>query len=616
MRNPINVLKSLEEKATVTNYKYERLYRNLYNPDFYMIAYANLAKSQGSMTAGVDGETLDNMSIPRINRIIESLRDKSYEPKPAKRKYIPKKNGKLRPLGIMSTDDKLVQEVVRMILEAIYEPTFSNHSHGFRPKKSVHTALMQVKKSFTGVSWVVEGDIKACFDNFDHHVLVNLLRRRIADEAFIGLIWKFLKAGYMEQWEYNCTYSGTPQGSGISPICANIYLSELDSFLMNYKEEFDREPQRRKTTKEYEKASRRYKKARKALSQAETSTPELVTEFKAARKDKMSQHYHDPFEEGYKKIQYNRYADDFVIGVIGSKKDAMKVKEDVKAFLRDELHLEMSDEKTKVTHSSNKVRYLGYDFRVDHSKNVKRCQAGDLKRVWYGKVFLYMPKEKWMKKVMENQAVQVKRDPVSGKEIWRPMPRTELMNRNDADIVSTFNSEIRGLYNFYRIAENVGTLHKYYYMVRYSMLKTLTGKHRENVSDVKKRWMRKGVLRVPYQTGKGTRYCEFYHDGFRKHSDGYDNVNDILPIYKKYDNRYTIVNRIKAGVCEICGSTAEYVCMHHVRMLKSLKGANKFERKMLEIRRKSLALCPDCWNELQLTLTTGRFMESRIRREV
>ena len=409
----------------------------------------------------------------------------------------------------------------------------------------------------------------------------------------------------MEQWEFNCTYSGTPQGSGISPICANIYLSELDSFLMNYKGDFDREPRRRKTTKEYEKASRRYKKARKALSQAETSTPELVAEFKAARKDKMSQHYHDPFEKGYKKIQYNRYADDFVIGVIGSKKDAVKVKEDVKAFLRDELHLEMSDEKTKVTHSSNKVRYLGYDFRVDHSKNVKRCQAGDLKRVWYGKVFLYMPKEKWMKKVMENQAVQVKRDPVSGKETWRPMPRKELMNRNDADIVSTFNSEIRGLYNFYRIAENVGTLHKYYYMVRYSMLKTLAGKHRENVSDVKKRWMRKGVLRIPYQTKKGTRYCEFYHDGFKKHSDGYNNVNDILPIYKKYDNRYTIVNRIQAGVCEICGTTARYVCMHHVRTLKSLKGVNKFERKMLEIRRRSLALCPECWKELQLTLTTG-----------
>ena len=212
MRNPINVLKSLEEKSTVTNYKFERLYRNLYNPDLFMLAYANLAKSQGSMTAGVDGVTLDNMSIRRINRIIESLKDKSYTPKPAKRKYIPKKNGKLRPLGIMSTDDKLVQEVVRMLLEAIYDPTFNSHSHGFRPKKSVHTSLLQVKKSFVGVTWVVEGDIKACFDNFDHHVLINLLRKRISDEAFISLIWKFLKAGYMEQWEYNCTYSGTPQG--------------------------------------------------------------------------------------------------------------------------------------------------------------------------------------------------------------------------------------------------------------------------------------------------------------------------------------------------------------------------------------------------------------------
>lgn len=216
MRNPIHVLKSLEEKASVRNYKYERLYRNLYNPEFYLLAYANIAKSQGSMTQGADGQTLDNMSLPRINRIIESIRNRTYQPKPAKRKYIPKKNGKMRPLGITSTDDKLVQEVVRMILEAIYEPTFSDNSHGFRPKRSCHTALLQVKRMFTGVTWVVEGDIHACFDNFDHHVLVELLRKRIADEAFISLIWKFLKAGYMEQWEYNCTYSGVPQEEPIS----------------------------------------------------------------------------------------------------------------------------------------------------------------------------------------------------------------------------------------------------------------------------------------------------------------------------------------------------------------------------------------------------------------
>ena len=379
MRNPIHVLKSLEEKASVSNYKYERLYRNLYNPEFYLLAYANIAKSQGSMTQGVDGQTLDNMSLPRINRIIESIRNRTYQPKPAKRKYIPKKNGKLRPLGITSTDDKLVQEVVRMILEAIYEPTFSNNSHGFRPKRSCHTALTQVKKNFTGVTWIVEGDIKACFDNFDPHVLVELLRKRISDEAFIGLIWKFLKAGYMEQWQYNCTYSGVPQGSGISPICANIYLSELDNYMQEYKEKYDCEPVRRKTTKEYERASRRYKKARKALMGAEKSTPELVREFKDSRREKMNQHYYNPFEEGFKKIQYNRYADDFVI--TGASKELLQ--NEILPIVREFLHargLTLSEEKTKITHISKGFDFLGYNIRKYNGKLLIKPSKESLKR--------------------------------------------------------------------------------------------------------------------------------------------------------------------------------------------------------------------------------------------
>lgn len=192
MRNPISVLKNLEEKATQKGYVFERLYRNLYNPEFYLLAYQSIAKSQGSMTAGTDGMTLDDMTVGRIERIIASLKDRSYQPNPARRENIPKKNNpsKTRPLGIPSTDDKLVQEVVRMILEAIYEPTFSCYSHGFRPKRSCHTALSEIKTTFSGVQWVIEGDIKACFDSFDHHVLIDILRRRIKDEHFIALMWK------------------------------------------------------------------------------------------------------------------------------------------------------------------------------------------------------------------------------------------------------------------------------------------------------------------------------------------------------------------------------------------------------------------------------------------
>lgn len=236
MRNPIDVLNSLSEKSKNPSYRFQRLYRNLYNPEFYMLAYKNIYANDGSMTPGMDGTTLDGMSSRRIDGIIASLRDHSYQPKPARREYIPKKSdpNKKRPLGIPSANDKLVQEVVRLILESIYEPNFSENSHGFRPRKSCHTALLHLQRTFTGAKWFVEGDIKACFDDFDHHVLIDILRRRIDDEAFIALMWKFLKAGYMEQWEYHKTYSGTPQGSGISPILANIYLNELDRHITEY----------------------------------------------------------------------------------------------------------------------------------------------------------------------------------------------------------------------------------------------------------------------------------------------------------------------------------------------------------------------------------------------
>jgi len=212
MRNPIDVLNSLGSKSLNPDYQYERLYRNLYNSEFYMTAYQNIYANTGNMTAGTDGKTIDGMGMERIQKLIVSMKDHSYQPNPARRTYIKKKNGKLRPLGIPSFDDKLVQEIVRMILESIYESTFSNRSHGFRPNRSCHTALKQIQANFTSVKWFIEGDIKSFFDTIDHAVLVNILRKRIHDEYFLSLIWKFLKAGYVENWAYRPTYSGTPQG--------------------------------------------------------------------------------------------------------------------------------------------------------------------------------------------------------------------------------------------------------------------------------------------------------------------------------------------------------------------------------------------------------------------
>ena len=314
MRNPTHVLKSLEEQSrNDKGYKFSRLYRNLYNPDFYMEAYRNIAKSPGSMTAGADGLTLDGMSMSRINRIIASLKDHSYQPNPARRTYIAKQNNpeKKRPLGIPSTDDKLVQEVVRMILEAIYEPGFSSNSHGFRPKRSCHTALQDIQLFFNGAKWVIEGDIKACFDSFDHHTLIDILRRRIHDEHFISLMWKFLKAGYMEQWEYHDTYSGVPQGAGISPILANVYLSELDVFVENYKVSFDTEKRKRAVNRSYGKARNKYRRLKEKLGQSDDK-PGAIKAFKAAQKELLETPYSQVIDPEYKRLQYNRYADDSV----------------------------------------------------------------------------------------------------------------------------------------------------------------------------------------------------------------------------------------------------------------------------------------------------------------
>ena len=605
MRSPVQVLKTLEQHAMNKEYSYERLYRNLYNPEFYLLAYRNIASSQGSMTQGTDGMTLDGMSEARINRIIASLKDHSYKPNPARRTYIVKKNSsKKRPLGIPSTDDKLVQEIIRMLLEAIYEPGFSVHSHGFRPNRSCHTALLEVQTTFTGAKWVVEGDIKACFDNFDHHVLINLLRRRIKDEYFISLMWKFLKAGYMEQWVYHKTYSGTPQGSGMSPILANIYLSELDTFMEQYKKHFDLGGKKRRVTKEYSRLNGTHERLRKKYNASKNTLPEAERkEFsKQLRQVQLEKLRLPPYpvqDSSYKRIQYNRYADDFVIGVIGSKADAEQVKSDIGNFLRDILHLTLSEQKTKITHSSEPVRYLGYDFNITRDSSYKRNSKGRLQRLWNHRVKLTMPHEKWFGKLLEYGAFKIKKDE-NGNERWKTVHRGYLMNNQDIEIISKFNSEIRGIYNYYRLAQNVSTLDKFAHIMKKSMYKTFAGKYRTTVNKIKQKYMRDGVFGVDYSTKAGMKRCELYHDGFKQVKDDMLDFVDVLPQYRKYQKKNGLAMRLKRKVCELCGELAEDIQMHHVRRMKDLGNELPSELLMISMKRKSLALCPACFLQVKV----------------
>ena len=597
-------MKSLKLKACNENYKYQRLYRNLYNPQFYLLAYQRIQANPGNMTAGTDGKTIDGMGIKRINALIEKVRDFSYQPHPARRTYIPKANGKMRPLGIPSFDDKLIQEVVRLILESIYEPTFSDQSHGFRMGRSCHTALKYVQKYFTGTKWFVEGDIKGCFDNVDHHVLMHILRKRIADEHFISLLWKFLKAGYMEDWNYHNTYSGTPQGSIISPILANIYMNELDNYMQEYANRFNC-GERRKINPAFKKKldicrGKEQRLKRNAAKMSDEEKERLTAEIKELRRSLRSMPYSDQMDENYKRVFYVRYADDFLIGVIGSKADAEQIKKDVGSFIHENLHLEMSEEKTLITHGHNFAKFLGYEITVSKDGFNKKTKTGFTRRVNSGKVLLYVPHDKWLKRLLTYDALKIKYDKQhDNKEVWEPVRRSCLLHLDDLEILNQYNAEIRGLYNYYRLANNVSVLNNFCYVMRYSMLKTFAGKYRTRISRIIRKYRKGKDFAVEYLQKNGkVGQTLFYNKGFcRDTKVGRENPDIVARAVENYGSN-SLIKRLRANKCEWCGAENVPLEMHHIRKLKDLKGRKQWEIAMIGRKRKTMALCVSCHDKL------------------
>lgn len=605
MRSPQIVLENLQKKSLEKDYQFNRLYRNLYNPDFYILAYQNLYTNKGAMTPGMDGLTLDGVGVKRFESIIQSLKDHSYQPQPARRRYISKKSGKgQRPLGIPSANDKLVQEVVRMLLENIYEPTFSKFSHGFMPNRSCHTALAQVQKNFMGIKWFVEGDIKAYFDTIDHHTLINILRRRIKDELMIALLWKFLNAGYMEDWRFNTTYSGTPQGSGLSPLLANLYLHELDMYMEEYKRQFDR-GQTRTISKNYEHVHNMYHRRKRkydALWPTLTGDEKKAAqkEIKALRKQFQQYPAKDPMDENYRRIQYVRYVDDFLVGVIGSKADAEKTKADIGRFLSEKLKLAMSQEKTLITNGQNKARFLGYDITICQNTATKRTSRGQT-RVYNNRVKLFVPKEKWVGKLLEYRVLKITTNE-NGKEIWKPLQRNDFMGLEPREIVSMYNAQIRGIYNYYRLANNASVINKFYYVMEYSMFKTFAGKFNITVAQAKTKYMRDGVFSVEYMTKTGPRRVTFYNGGFPRTKAPLTADIDCKPEYAINHKPRELFFRIKAAMCELCGKEQTPVSVHQVKCLKDLSGNLPWERVMMKKRRKTLIVCEECHQSIHNAL--------------
>ena len=548
MQNAETVLGVLRERGR-KGLPLDELYRQLFNPQLYLLAYGRIYSNDGAMTPGVTRETVDGMSLGKIGRIIDAVRHERYRFSPARRVYIPKKNGKLRPLGMPAWSDKLLGEVVRLLLDAYYEPVFSGRSHGFRPGRGCHTALGEVARTWTGTTWFVEGDVADCFGSLDHEIMIKILAEKIRDNRFLRLMRNMLQAGYLEDWVWNATLSGAPQGGPVSPVLSNIYLHKLDDFVGNTLIPEYTRGETRTRNKEYERVRHAYRRARKS------GNHEKARELRRRQAFLPSVDCDDP---GYRRLHYARYADDTLFGFTGPKGEAEEIKQRLTTFLRDELHLELSAEKTLITHArTGAAKFLGYEITTQRSGTSGRKSIN-------GSIALRVP------------VAVIKARCAPYLERGKPAAQRALQNLGDYDIVAAYGAKYRGISQYYLLAGDVHKLSRLRWVMETSLLKTLAAKHDSTVTKMAARY--KAAIETPH----GPRTCfeavrirEDHQKPLVARFGGFPLkrrknavITDRAPGRNPYP-RKEIITRLLRNRCELCQHSGQ-VQVHHVARLADL----------------------------------------------
>ena len=574
----------------------ERLYRQLFNKELFLLAYGRLYSNQGAMTPGVTRETVDGMSLAKIDAIIGALRSESYRWSPARRVYVPKKNGKKRPLGMPPWSDKLVAEVVRMLLDAYYDVRFSGRSHGFRPGRGCHTALDEVVSVWKGTHWFVEGDLADYFGSLDHQIMVSTLAVKIHDGRFLQLINRMLRAGYLEDWRWNATLSGAPQGGIASPVLSNIYLDRLDQFVeQQLIPEYTRGEKRR--------SEPRYRRVESRIAKAKRhGDRDAVRALRRLRRRLPSQ---DPGDSGYRRLRYVRYCDDFLLGFAGPQREAQEIKSKIGEFLRDELKLELSESKTVITHATSQAaRFLGYEIRTQHA-NTKITRG---RRAVNGAIGLFVPRN-----VIRDRCARYMSK-------GKPAQRGPLLHDEDYTIVAKYGSEYRGFVQYYLLAQDVFRLEKLRWVMETSMLKTLAGKHKSTVAKMAR------TYKASIDTPDGPRICfqvtVHREQGKKPLVARFGGISltrkrtavltDLIPIMVT-TKRNELIRRLVAERCELC-ETGRGLQVHHIRKLADLNKPGRSERPswvhlMAKRKRKTLVVCEQCHQDIhagRATTTTRK----------
>jgi group II intron reverse transcriptase/maturase len=568
----------------------ERLYRQLFNKELFLLAYGRIYANKGAMTPGVTSETVDGMSLAKIDRIIGALRAESYRWSPARRVYIPKKTGK-RPLGMPPWSDKVVAEVVRLLLEAYYEPTFSDHSHGFRPARGCHTALSEVVEVWKGTHWFIEGDISDCFGSFDHDFLLSTLAEKIHDGRFLQLIDRMLKAGYLEDWRWHDTLSGCPQGGIASPVMSNIYLDRFDRFVeQQLIPDYDR-GRRRGKNPAYQDVTNRIAKAKRHGDRDAVD---------ALRRELRTLPSQDPNDPGYRRLRYVRYCDDFLLGFAGPRHEAEEIKARIRTFLHDELKLELSAPKTLITHAASQAaHFLGYEIRAQHADT----KITRNRRAVNGAIGLFVPRAV----IRERCARYMSKG--------KPAQRGPLLHDEDFTIVAKYGSEYRGFVQYYLLAQDVFRLESLRWVMETSMLKTLAGKHKSTVTKMARKY------KAAIDTPDGRRTC-FQVTVQREDRKPLVARFGGIPLKRKRATvlvdrkpplatarRNELIHRLLAGQCEMCEGQVG-LQVHHVRKLADLNKPGRRERPawvhlMAMRKRKTLVVCERCHQDIHAGRATA-----------
>ena len=618
----LSQIRSLAVENQKDRYRENRcLYQLLCDEAVLIAAYENIKSKAGNMTSGIDNRTLDGYSLNVVRKTIEALESETFRFSPVRVQKIPKKNGKFRQLGITPPPEKVIQEAMRMILEAIFEPTFSNNSHGYRPAKGCHSALKQVQDKWMNVKWIIEGDIKGFFDNVDHHALIRILRKRIKDERFINLIWKALRAGKLVvETDSNGkprrkgrfyigthyqTRIGIPQGSIVSPMLSNIYLNEFDQEVGQWIKKVRELETVNGQTKEYTRLSGKITRisrkvdkqvSAKAMEKGSQEHKAAVATIKALRRQRSKV---KTSNDVYRAIKYVRYADDWLIGIYGPKEMAESVKARIELYLGWELKLELSPEKTLITRpDKDKVKFLGaYIKKAPKGRTIRRKRCTDkrpyTRNAGRGSLRLEAPIQELMDKLVE--------DNFAHKGTYVPKARRDMISRQEWEIVAYYNTVLRGILNYYSFAANKPKLGWIVNTLQKSLVNTLARRRRCSPRQVWKKGKGKIVACKPTREGMKLITFHGYSDGLSLASNRNafsvnDEKFDPEKLYRKNTN---LRCKSKLGShCAVCGSEDD-VQMHHVRHVHKMgQKPEGFTAIMAQINRKQVPVCHECHRKI------------------